>query len=396
MIDLPLATLILLVACNSLSVEASQVSFPRPEPPYTQDTVTPPTDLQFRLHVINAESIFSSCAVLDVNGDSRPDIVSGGFWYEAPSWKRHVVREVEVINGRPDGYSHLEMDVNRDGWIDLIHVNFRSRSIYWLEHPGPAPGEWKKHLVAEPGPMETGRLYDVDGDGQLDVLPNGWDFAAWWEVTDSTWIRHDITPEGRGHGMGFGDINGDGRGDFIGPGGWAEAPPDRKKQKWIWHPEFDLGRTSIPIIVADVDEDGDNDLIYAIGHDYGVYWMEQTRKEGKRSWEKHLIDDSWSQGHSPLWVDLDNNGRKEFVNGKRYWAHEGKDPGARDPLVIYRYEFDSSTRQFRRFTIQSDGPAGVGLDPKTADIDGDGDLDLIFPGRSGLYWYENLLINGQR
>jgi hypothetical protein len=148
----------------------------------------------------------------------------------------------------------------------------------------------------------------------------------------------------------------------------------------------------MPIIVADVDEDGDNDLIYGIGHDYGVYWMEQAQVEGKRAWKKHLIDDSWSQGHSPLWVDLDNNGRKEFVNGKRYWAHEGRDPGARDPLVIYRYEFDTAAGKFQRYTIQTNGPAGIGLDPKAVDLDADGDLDLIFPGRSGLYWYENQLI----
>lgn len=357
--------------------------------------------LEFRLHEINKNSFFSACAVMDVNHDGLPDVVSGGFWYEAPDWKQHFVREVEVINGRPDGYSHLELDVNRDDWIDLIHVNFRSKSIYWLEHPGVDLGEWKKHVVAEPGPMETGRLYDIDGDGQMDVLPNGWEFAAWYEIHSESdhetpeWARHEITPEGAGHGCGFGDVNGDGRGDFIGPLGWAEAPSDSRNGTWTWHAEFDLGRTSIPIIVADVDEDGDNDLMYALGHDYGVYWVEQTTEDGKRGWKKHLVDDSWSQGHSPLWVDLDNDGRKEFVNGKRYWAHEGRDPGARDSLVIYRYEYDPAASKFQRYTIQSNGPAGVGLDPKAADLDGDGDIDLVLPGRSGLYWYENLLISAE-
>lgn len=357
--------------------------------------------LSFRLHEINKNSFFSACAVMDVNHDGLPDVVSGGFWYEAPEWKQHFVREVEVINGRPDGYSHLEFDVNRDGWTDLIHVNFRSKSIYWLEHPGASLGEWKKHVVAEPGPMETGRLYDIDGDGQLDVLPNGWEFTAWYEIMptppgqEPKWARHEIAEEGAGHGCGFGDVNGDGRGDFIGPNGWAEAPSDARNGKWIWHADFELGRTSMPIVVADVDEDGDNDLMYCLGHDYGVYWEEQIIENGERSWKKHLIDDSWSQGHSPLWVDLDNDGQPEFVNGKRFWSHEGKDPGARDPLVIYRYEFDKEQGKFQRYTIQSNGPAGIGLDPKVADLDGDGDLDLVLPGRSGLYWYENLLFSAE-
>jgi hypothetical protein len=50
------------------------------------------------------------------------------------------------------------------------------------------------------------------------------------------------------------------------------------------------------------------------------------------------------------------------VNGKRYWAHEGRDPGARDPLVIYRYEFDQTAGKFQRYNIQTNGPAGIGLD----------------------------------
>ncbi len=356
-------------------------------------------ELTFRLHTINSDSVFSSCAVFDVNKDGLPDVVSGQYWYEAPSWKRHFVREVEVIKGRPDGYSHLPFDVNGDSFKDLIHVNFRSRSLYWLEHPGQKLGEWKKHVVATPGPMETGRLYDIDNDGRPDVLPNGWHFAAWWEIIPpsaekpATWVRHNLPSQASGHGGGFGDINGDGRNDIVGTKGWLEAPEDRRNGTWTWHESFDLGRTSMPIIVDDFDDDGDGDLIYAIGHDYGVFWVEQQKESGAQKWVKHEIDTTWSQGHSPLWVDLDGNGRPEFIDGKRYWAHEGRDPGARDPLVIYRYEFQPETRTWVRHAIQEDGPAGIGLDPKAADLDLDGDLDLVLPGRSGLYWYENLLLN---
>ncbi len=356
-------------------------------------------ELTFKLHEINKEALYSSVATMDVDKDGLLDIVHGGTWYEAPDWEPHFVTEVEVINGRPDGYSHLEIDVNQDGWQDIVHVNFRSKSIYWLEHPGAELGEWPKHIVDVPGPMETGRLHDVDGDGQMDLVPSAWEFAAWYEIIpeekggELQWVRHEINPEGAGHGSGFGDINGDGRGDYVGTKGWAEAPEDPRNGQWTWHAEFELGRTSMPIVVADVDEDGDSDLIYAIGHDYGVYWEEQSTIDGKRNWTKHLIDSTWSQGHSPLWVDLDNNGRKEFVAGKRYWAHEGKDPGATDPLVIYRYEFDPTQKAFQRYTIQANGPAGTGLDPKAIDLDKDGDLDLVLPGRSGLYWYENLLLS---
>lgn len=349
----------------------------------------------FKLHVVNIQSTFSSCAVFDIDHDGDLDIISGAFWYEAPHWKKHFVADVEVIRGRPDGYSHLPFDINADGWIDVVHCNFRSKSIYWLQHPGASLGEWKKHVVSEPGSMETGRLYDIDQDGKLDILPNGWHFNAWFEIIPDAiaprFVRHEIGEHGAGHGNGFGDINGDGRGDFVGIDGWYEAPSDPRKESWIWHPDFQLGRTSIPIIVADVDNDKDADLIYAQGHDYGIYWEEQVQSDTLISWQKHLIDSSWSQGHSPLWVDLDQNGIMEFVDGKRFWSHEGRDPGARDPLVIYSYEYNRDQNTFRRRAIQHDGPAGFGLDPKAVDLDGDGDLDLVLPGRSGLYWYENLI-----
>lgn len=111
--------------------------------------------------------------------------------------------------------------------------------------------------------METGRLFDIDGDGPIDLLPNGTKFAAWWDIEPGEapkWIRHELPEQLASHGAGFGDINGDGRGDVVGPHGWAEAPQDRRNDRWEFHSEFDLWQdASIPILVQDVDNDGDNE-----------------------------------------------------------------------------------------------------------------------------------------
>lgn len=356
-------------------------------------------EIAFRIHVLNAESEYSSAAVFDVDQDGDLDIFCGGFWYEAPDWTRHVVRDVEFINGRYDDYSNLPMDVDDDGWIDVVSANYRSRSIYWVRHPGPDLSQpWQKRLIDTPGRSETARLFDVDGDGRLDVLPNGGDFAAWYAAPtapEGDWTRHDLPPELAGHGIGFGDVNGDGRGDVVGRAGWAEAPLDRISGDWNWHPEFDLGRdASIPILVEDPDGDGDNDLLVGHGHSFGLFWMEQQMQPGgQRTWIRHSIDDTWSCAHSLLWADIDGDGRDDLIAGKRYLGHDGRDPGETEPLRIYWYRFDAAARSWRRHDVSFGGTVGMDTDPKAVDLDADGDIDLIAPARCGLHWLENLRID---
>lgn len=370
--------------------------------PWSRASAAEPT---FRRHDINPDSTYCACAAVDVNRDGRLDIVCGGWWYEAPDWKKHPLRDVPMIRGRYDDYSNLPLDVNGDGLLDLVSANYRSETLFWIENPGKRPGPWPVHVIEKPGPMETARLEDIDGDGQPDVLPNGMSFAAWWEVVRGPksadakgfrWVRHDLPIQAAGHGIGFGDINGDGRGDIVAANGWLEAPENRRGGKWRWHGEFKLHPdASVPILVFDVDGDGDNDIIWGRGHNYGLFWLEQVRQQdGSRRWVQHEIDTTWAQAHSPLLADLDGDGLPEVVVGKRYLGHDGRDPGELEPLCIYWYKFDRAAKTWQRHTISSGGRAGWGLDPKAVDLDGDGDIDLIAPGRSGLCWFENLRKKG--
>jgi dienelactone hydrolase len=360
-------------------------------------------DVAFRRHVLNAESEFSACAVIDVDHDGRPEIVSGQYCYEPPDWQRHTIREVQLIRGRYDDYSNLPLDVNGDGWMDLVSCNYRSSSLYWVRNPGETDSLWSNHVIDTPGPSETGRLADIDGDGQLDVLPSGTKFAAWYEVVMNDtaagekrphWIRHDLPEQLIAHGVGCGDINGDGRDDLVNPRGWAEAPEDPRTGRWIWHGEFNLHRdVGLPILVVDVDNDGDNDLVWGRGHDTGLYWTEQTRSpDAQRVWVRHAIDTSWSQAHSIMLADIDGDDRQDLVAGKRYMGHDGKDPGEYDPLAIYWYRFCQDTKTWERHLVSWGDDCGFDLDPKCADVDQDGDVDIVAPARSGLFLLENLRI----
>lgn len=389
--------------------------------------------LPFRAHVISDQSEFTAAAAFDVNGDGSTDIISGGWWYEAPTWKRHRLRDVERIGTRFDDYSNLELDVDGDGDLDLVSVNYRSKSLYWVRNPGASSAQadlvWERIVIDIPGPSETGRLIDIDNDGQLDVLPNGTTYAAWYSFSRETspekvvtvrWTKHELPQELIGHGMGCGDINGDGRADLVNPNGWAEAPVDARSGRWIWHDEFQLFRDgSVPILVHDVDGDGDADLIWGRGHNVGLYWTEQHRQSvdlnkerareitnnvgsadqetidqllGRTRWTTHAIDTSWSCVHAPLLADLDGDGVVEIVAGKRFQGHEGKDPGENEPLRVVSYQFDRETHSWASRTVSRNLSCGLDLDPKCIDIDADGDLDLVCPARSGLVLLENLRV----
>jgi len=357
----------------------------------------------FKMHVINAESPYEGVGVFDVNRDGRLDILCGKYWYEAPNWNRHFVREIEALHGYHQTFSDLPLDVDGDGWTDTICVSWFNKRISWIRNPGKPDATWEEIAVDEPGNIETAVLADVNADGRMDVLPNIFNGrAAWYECRPdraaphgAVWVRHPLPDELLGPGIGLGDINGDGRPDIVGCKGWAESPPDVRTNRnavWTWHGEFDLRDPGIPILVHDVDGDGDADVIWGIGHNYGLYWLEQEKNAiGERVWAQHEIDKSWSQAHVTLLGDLDGDGRQDLVTGKRYHAHD-TDPGAEDPRCLYWYTFDRAARRWQRHVIQEGGAAGTGTSSALVDIDRDGDLDLVAPGKSGLFLFENLRI----
>ena len=142
----------------------------------------------------------------------------------------------------------------------------------------------------------------------------------------------------------------------------------------------------ISIVVHDFNGDGRTDIFWGMGHDYGLYWLEQTRDEhGKRAWLRHTVDKSWSQAHGLVLVDLDKDGSMEIVTGKRRHAHNGKDPGGDDELRVCTYAFDKDLGRFTRTFLTQGGQVGAGHYPVIVDLDADGDSDVVLPGKSGLY-----------
>ena len=141
---------------------------------------------------------------------------------------------------------------------------------------------------------------------------------------------------------------------------------------------------------ADVNNDGRADIITSMAHNYGIFWLEH---KADNTWEKHDIDDSWSQPHSVSLVDFRGDHNIGLLTGKRFMAHNGKDPGAREPLGVYWYERlvhpDTHAVEWVKHTIDYGGRTGGGLQIPVADLDGNGTLDFVVAGKSGLFLFTN-------
>jgi hypothetical protein len=338
--------------------------------------------------------------IADFNNDGRLDVVAGRNWYAAPDFIPRPVRTIEDWNDYVLSNGDFALDVNGDGWLDVISGAFNLLEVCWYENPGDPQLEqgklWEKHLFFTTSSTENeGQfLYDLNKDGIPEWIVSSWNpnnpLLVWkLSIGPSNQPSAEsfiIGKERNGHGLGFGDLNGDNKPDLLFEFGWYEQPEAGPfSGPWQFHNDWEY-HASLPILVDDLNQDGWADVIVGQGHDYGLYWLEQRQVNSARDsiWIEHLIDNSFSQPHSLLLVDLNADGSRELVVGKRVLAHNGNDPGAHDPPCIYYYEWQPDKLEFSRHTI-NEGQVGGGLQIRAADLNGDRFLDIAVAGKSGTY-----------
>lgn len=350
-----------------------------------------------------------ACGVGDFNNDGKLDVVGLPYIYLAPDFHPVTVCEIQGEVGE-DGkgyrwdFMNAPLDVDGDGWLDVVTCSWFGKKAEWLKNPGAAGGLWPRALVEENGNYECGEAWDLYGNGKAREILPALTTTLWYEVEKNAegkqgLVKHIISEKAMDFGVGCGDVNGDGRPDVLRPSAWFEAPADLRTGQWKEHPlavgskEEGKAAHTAQILVYDVNADGLPDIVTSSAHEYGIFWYEQVKKEGEITWKQHLIDDSWTQAHSLALTDIDGDGDLDLVAGKRFMAHNGSDPGETDPLGVYWYEL---TRQanpvWTKHVISYDQGIGSGLNLVATDLDGDGDVDVIVTGKwGGPVWFENTL-----
>jgi hypothetical protein len=388
----------------------------------------PGSAIRWKKTVIEAKFRSEGCAIGDVNRDGKMDILIGDFWYEAPDWKRHEIRKPmesrdEGLNSYSECMACWAEDVNKDGWVDQIVIGFPGKPAYWYENPQGREGHWKEHVIWHSACNETPIYIDLFGNGQR-VLVMGWQpkgkedqgQMAWFRPgKDPTqlWEMHPISepsvpPEikdgkpvpGTGreipgtrrfsHGLGVTDVNGDGRLDVVCTGGWWEQPAELTGQPWRFHPA-NLGEPCANMFAYDVDGDGKNDIIATSAHKFGIWaYLQKPGTGSSPSFLKtDLFKDLVSETHALACVDINGDGLKDLVTGKRWWSHGKSEPGHDMPPRLYWFEARRSSDGVIRFIPHEiDDASGIGTQFTVEDFNGDGLLDIIVSNKRGTYLFE--------
>ncbi|TKJ39659.1 MAG: hypothetical protein CEE38_02430 [Planctomycetes bacterium B3_Pla] len=353
--------------------------------------------VRFEKVVVDKTFRAEGVAVGDVNHDGKLDILSGDVWYAAPRWEMHEVRKVGTYDGTK-GYSNcfanFAQDVNGDGWVDSIVIGMPDGPCLWYENPKNKTGHWKERTVVGSACNETPIFFDLLGNGKpvliFAVRPKGQ--MAWFGIPgdlEGLWDMNIIAvgPDAPGtkkysHGLGAGDVNGDGRNDVLVKEGWWRAPGKRTRSNWKFHPA-NLGEDCANVLVYDVDDDGDSDVITNSAHKYGIWWFEQL---DNAEFKQHVISEKYSQPHAIILADVNRDGVKDLVTGKRHFAHQGKDPGGHDPAMLYWFELRRPKSGAPEFILHEiDDDSGVGTQFEVVDMNADGKLDIVTSNKKGVY-----------
>ena len=374
------------------------------------EPVKPVSPIKWKKIVVDTVFRSEGVAVADVNKDGKMDILVGDVWYEAPDWKVHEIRKAKADyrEGDKNVYSQCFAcwadDINGDGWPDLVVVGFPGAPCHWYENPQGKPGHWKQHVICKSACNETPLYVDLFGNGKR-VLIIGYEekqmvWVAPGKDPTQPWEIHSISDPAKAvqgakrfdHGLGVGDVNGDGKLDVIVASGWWEQPAKDEGQPWKFHPA-NFGAACADMFALDLDGDGKADIISSSAHNYGIWsYLQKPGKDDPAFIKQDLFPKIFSQSHAMHLVDINGDGQKDLVTGKRYWAHGPTgDADPAGPAVLYWFEGKKSKDGIITFTPHKiDDDSGIGTQFWVGDFNGDKLPDIVISNKKGVFLFEQV------
>jgi putative membrane-bound dehydrogenase-like protein len=351
----------------------------------------------------------------DFNNDGVMDIVSGPYWYAGPAFTdRHeyyTPRSFDIAR-YSDNFFAFSYDINHDNWTDIVIIGFPGKEAWWFANPKGKPGNWERHLILKVVDNESPTFADITGDEKPEIVCSSGGQYGYAEMPsgDPTkpWKFQAISPQGGykkfTHGLGVGDVDGDGRKDLLEKDGWwGNAAASSDDKFWQFHPVKFGGRGGAQMFASDVDGDGDNDVVTSINaHGYGLSWFENVGKQGTEiQFNEQLIMGSKpeqnefglaiSELHALALVDMDHDGIPDIVTGKRWWAHADKGLGALEPPFLYWFKTSRDGKNVRFIPYRIDANSGVGTQVVAGDINGDKWDDVIVGNKKGTFVFTHVV-----
>jgi hypothetical protein len=312
-------------------------------------------------------------------------------WFEntagdGSAWTEHVV------NGDFDGATSVSAaDMDKDGDMDVLGAAYNLDDVTWWENTDGVGTAWTEHTVnGDFGSVKSVSAADMDKDGDMDVLgaASTADDIIWWENTagnGTAWTGHTVDGDFDGARWVFAaDMDKDGDLDVLGAGydadeiAWWENTAGNGTA-WTKHAvagSFDGARTAF---AADMDKDGDLDVLGAAsGTADDITWWENTNGVGT-AWTEHTVVGNFLGAYSAYAADMDNDGDLDVV-GAAYdddditWFENTAGDGTAWTEHIVDGEFDGASEVY------------------VADIDDDGDMDVLGAAETAgdITWWENL------
>ena len=366
----------------------------------------------------------------DLNNDGDKDIVSGPWWWEGPDFKkRHEYYSptktfnlklgpmttvkvpgfegtLGVANKYSENFFVWVIDFNNDRWNDILVIGFPGEDTSWFENPGRGDGPWIRHKVFAQTDNESPTFTDITGDGKRELVcitKGQYGYASPdWKAPERPWTFHPISPNNKygnfTHGMGVGDVNGDERMDLLEKDGWWEQPESLSGDpEWKFHKQ-PMGSGGSQMYAYDVNGDGLNDIITALAaHGFGLAWYEQYREGEEIKFREHIFMNKvprdnkygvkFSELHAIDLVDMDGDGVKDIVTGKRFWSHgRTGDPDRNDKAVLYWFKLARAADKSVDFIpYLIDDNSGVGTQVVARDINGDDLPDIVVGNKKGTF-----------